>query len=281
VLKKVTYGALLMSIALAIPRLASCADRIVSLVPSVTETLFALGVGNEVVGVSSYDNYPPAVVKLPKVGSFLTPNLEAIAALRPTLVIGRGISSNQRELHAMRAMGYEVLTVEDDSLAQIEDSIRTIGARVGKSAQSHEVIASIEAKVTDVRTHVGSFPERRTLMLVGHQPIVAVGPGTFLDDLLKIARAENIADAARQQWPQLSMEFIVAMRPEIIFDGQMGTDARTSSRFWKAYPVIPAVRNHRVLGYPEDPTLHPGPRVGMTLEMIAKLVHPEAWSALR
>jgi len=281
VLKKVTYGALLMSIALAIPRLASCADRIVSLVPSVTETLFALGVGNEVVGVSSYDNYPPAVVKLPKVGSFLTPNLEAIAALRPTLVIGRGISSNQRELHAMRAMGYEVLTVEDDSLAQIEDSIRTIGARVGKSAQSHEVIASIEAKVTDVRTHVGSFPERRTLMLVGHQPIVAVGPGTFLDDLLKIARAENIADAARQQWPQLSMEFIVAMRPEIIFDGQMGTDARTPSRFWKAYPVIPAVRNHRVLGYPEDPTLHPGPRVGMTLEMIAKLVHPEAWSALR
>lgn len=280
-LKKVTYGALLMSIALAIPRLASCADRIVSLVPSVTETLFALGVGNEVVGVSSYDNYPPAVVKLPKVGSFLTPNLEAIAALRPTLVIGRGISSNQRELHAMRAMGYEVLTVEDDSLAQIEDSIRTIGARVGKSAQSHEVIASIEAKVTDVRTHVGSFPERRTLMLVGHQPIVAVGPGTFLDDLLKIARAENIADAARQQWPQLSMEFIVAMRPEIIFDGQMGTDARTPSRFWKAYPVIPAVRNHRVLGYPEDPTLHPGPRVGMTLEMIAKLVHPEAWSALR
>jgi iron complex transport system substrate-binding protein len=261
--------------------IASCADRIVTLVPSVTETLFALGVGYEVVGVSSYDDYPPEVRKLPKVGSFLTPNLEAIAALRPTIVIGRGISSNQRELRVMRAMGYEVLTIEDDSLAQIEQSIRVIGARVGRSQRASAVIASIEASVNDVRTHVNPFPERRTLMLVGHQPIVAVGPGTFLDDLFKIARAENIADAAAQQWPQLSMEFIVAMRPEVIIDGQMGSDAETPSQFWRAYPTIPAVRNHRVVGYPEDPTLHPGPRVGTTLEMIAKLVHPEAWTTSR
>ncbi|HLI79631.1 MAG TPA: ABC transporter substrate-binding protein [Candidatus Binataceae bacterium] len=270
-----------MMIAVATPRVAPCADRIVTLVPSVTETLFALGVGDEVVGVSSFDDYPPQVRNLPKVGSFLTPNLEAIAALRPTLVIGRGISSNQRELRAMRAMGYEVLTIEDDSLAQIEQSIRTIGARLGKSQQASTVIASIEASVNDVRARVGPFPEPRTLMLVGHQPIVAVGPGTFLDDLLKIARADNIADASSQQWPQLSMEFIVAMRPEVIIDGQMGSEAVSPSQFWQAYPTIPAVRNNRVVGYPEDPTLHPGPRVGTTLEMIAKLVHPEAWTTAR
>ena len=67
------------------------------------------------------------------------------------------------------------------------------------------------------------------------------------------------------------------MRPEVIIDGQMGTDPQSPTRFWDAYPTIPAVRNHRVVGYPEDPTLHPGPRVGATLEMIAKLIHPEAW----
>jgi iron complex transport system substrate-binding protein len=272
---------LIAAIVLTTARVATCTDRIVTLVPSVTETLFALGVGDEVVGVSSYDEYPPEVRKLPKVGSFLTPNLEAIAALRPTLVIGRGISSNQRELRVMRAMGYEVITVEDDSLAQIEQSIRLIGARVGKSQRASATVASIEASVKDVRTHVTPYPERRTLMLVGHQPIVAVGPGTFLDDLFKIARAENIADAAAQQWPHLSMEFIVATRPEVIIDGQMGSDAVTPSQFWQAYPTIPAVRNHRVVGYPEDPTLHPGPRVGTTLEMIARLVHPEAWTTSR
>jgi len=272
---------LLAIIVIASARVASATDRIVSLVPSVTETLFALGVGDEVVGVSSYDDYPPEVKRLPKVGSFLTPNLEAIAALRPTIVIGRGISSNQREIHALSALGYQTLMIEDDSLSQIEQSITTIGRRVGKSQQAAAVIASIEANVNDVRARVSPYPLRRTLMLVGHQPIVAVGRGTFLDDLFKIARAENIADASAQQWPQLSIEYIVARRPEVIIDGQMGTDPQSPSRYWDAYPTIPAVTNHRVVGYPEDPTLHPGPRVGATLEMLAKLVHPEAWTTAR
>jgi iron complex transport system substrate-binding protein len=268
---------IIMLTAAANARIACCAERIVSLVPSITETLFALGAGNEVVGVSSYDDYPPAVMKLPRVGSFLTPNLEAIAALRPTMVIGRGISSNQREIYALRAMGFRVLMVEDDSLPEIEQSIKTIGARVGKAREANAIVAGIEANVSDVRTRVHPFPARRALMLVGHQPIVAVGPGTFLDDLFKIAGADNIADATTQQWPQLSIEYIVAMKPEVILDGQMGSDPASPTRFWAAYPTIPAVVNHRVVGYPEDPTLHPGPRVGTTLEMIAKLVHPEAW----
>ena len=268
---------LLALITLATARVATCAERIVSLVPSVTETLFALGVGDQVVGVSLYDDYPPAVMKLPKVGSFLTPNLEAIAALRPTIVIGRGISSNQREIRALRALGYETLMIEDDSLPEIEQSIRTIGTRMGKSREADAIIVGIEANVSDVRTRVHPYPARRALMLVGHQPIVAVGPGTFLDDLFKIAGADNIADATTQQWPQLSIEYIVAMRPEVIIDGQMGSDPASPTQFWQAYPTIPAVKNRRVVGYPEDPTLHPGPRVGATLEMIAKLIHPEAW----
>lgn len=278
---RLSGGVLIALVMLATARVASCADRIVSLVPSVTETLFALGVGDEVVGVSSYDDYPPEVKKLPKVGSYFTPNLEAIAALRPTLVMGRGVSSSDREIRALRAMGYDVLLVEDDSLPQIEHSIRRIGKRVGKTPQADAIVASIEANVNDVRMRVRPFPARRALMLVGHQPIVAVGTGTFLDDLFKIAGADNIADASAQQWPQLSMEFIVAMRPEVIMDGQMGNDAETPNQFWQAYPTIPAVRNHRVVGYPEDPTLHPGPRVGTTLEMIARLVHPEAWNTSR
>ena len=249
--------------------------------PSVTETLFALGVGDEVVGVSSYDDFPPEVRKLPKVGSFLTPNLEAIAALRPTIVMGRGISSNQREIHALRALGYETLMIEDDSLAQIEDGIEAIGKRVGKVAEARRVIANIEADVNEVRARLAGYPERRTLMLVGHQPIVAVGPGTYLDDLLKIARADNIADVSAQQWPKLSLEYIVAMRPEVIIDGQMGTDPGAPSQYWQTYQTIPAVAKHRVVGYPDSPTLHPGPRVGATLELLAKLVHPEGWATAR
>jgi iron complex transport system substrate-binding protein len=273
---KLTSALLVSALALPVIGAASGADRIVTLVPSVTETLFALGIGDEVVGVSSYDDYPPEVTRLPRVGTFLTPNIEAIAALRPTLVIGRGISSNQREIRALNAMGYETLMIEDDSLRQIEQSIRLIGTRVSKSQQANAIVAGIEANVNDVRARVRPFPSRRALMLVGHQPIVAVGTGTFLDDLLKLAGADNIADASAQQWPQLSIEYIVAMRPEVILDGQMGSDPKAPSHFWEAYPTIPAVKNHRVVGYPEDRTLHPGPRVGTTLEMLARLIHPEA-----
>lgn len=249
-----------------------------SLAPSITETLFAIGAGSEVVGVSSYDDYPEQASALPKVGSFLTPNIEQIAALRPTLIIGLGISSNQREMRALHWMGYRTLMVDDGSLAQIEQSIRLIAERVGRKEQGNAIIGGIEASVAKVRERLRDTPARRMLMLVGHQPIVAVGRNTFLDDLLKIAHADNIADASGEQWPTLSIEYVISMRPEVILDGQMGNDAVSPSHFWDAYPIIPAVREHRVLGYPEDPTLHPGPRVGQTLEMLARMIHPEAWN---
>jgi iron complex transport system substrate-binding protein len=115
-------------------------------------------------------------------------------------------------------------------------------------------------------------------MLVGHQPMVAVGRGTFLDDLLHLAGAHNIADLSAQAWPRLSIEYIVAMRPEVILDGEMGSDTTTPAGFWARYPTIPAVRDHRVFGYPQDPMLHPGPRVWQSLEILARRIHPEAFA---
>jgi iron complex transport system substrate-binding protein len=250
--------------------------RIVSLAPSVTETLFALGAGPEVVGVSQYCDYPPQVRDLPRVGSFLTPNLEAILALRPTLVVGLELSSDVRQIRALNSMGYPVLLVSDDSLQQIEDSIERVGARIQREDAAHQLVALIKAQLAAVQEQLANVAPVRGLMLVGHQPIVAVGTGTYLDELLRIARTDNIADAAGEQWPQLSIEYIIAMRPAVILDGAMGSDP-SSSDFWQKYPSIPAVRDHRVVGYPQDPILHAGPRVGQSLELIARMIHPEAF----
>ncbi len=259
-------------------RAAAAPARIVSLAPSVTETLFALGEGGAVVGVSQYCDYPPAAVALPKVGTFLTPNVEAIAALRPDLVVGPSLSSSRREVRALEAMGFPTLTVDDTSLDGIEASIATIGARTGHRRAANDLLRGIRAQIDGVRERLRGAPLRRVVMLVGHEPMVAVGRGTFLDDLLRLARAENIADVSAQSWPRLSLEYIVAMRPEVILDGAMGSDADTPRGFWARYPEIPAVREHRVFGYPQDPTLHPGPRVAQTLELIARLIHPEAFA---
>ena len=259
-------------------RAAAAPARIVSLAPSVTETLFALGEGGAVVGVSQYCDYPPAAVALPKVGTFLTPNVEAIAALRPDLIVGPSLSSSRREVRALEAMGYPTLTVDDNSLDGIEASIASIGARTAEQAAARDLLRGIRAQIEGVRARLRGARPRRVVMLVGHEPMVAVGRGTFLDDLLHLATADNIADVSGQNWPRLSLEYIVAMQPEVILDGAMGTDADTPRGFWARYPEIPAVREHRVFGYPQDPTLHPGPRVGQTLELIARLIHPEAFA---
>jgi len=263
-----------------IPSAAAVAPlRIVSLAPSVTETLFALGAGPEVVGVSQYCDYPQQVSNLPRVGSFLTPNLEAIIALRPTLVIGLGLSSDLREIRALRSMGYPVLLVSDGSLDQIEASIVAVGERIGRADRARELVAQIKAQTESVRRRLKDVAPERVLMLVGHQPIVAVGRGTYLSELLRIARADNIAASSGEEWPQLSLEYIIAMRPGVILDGSMGNDPAAQSRFWDSYPAIPAVRDRRVYGYPPDAILHAGPRVGQSLEILARMIHPEAFAA--
>jgi iron complex transport system substrate-binding protein len=252
--------------------------RIVSLAPSVTETLFAVGAGTEVVGVSQYCDYPPQARRLPKIGSFLTPNIEVIIALRPTLVIGLLSSSDLREIRALQAMGIATLMVDDDSVAAIEANVEKIGDAVGQSRNARDLVAQIRSRINAAEERLAGLQPRRVLMVVGHQPLVAVGPGTYLNELLTLAHARNVAAFSRQAWPRLSLEYIVATRPEVILDGQMGTDAHAPGRFWARYPSIPAVRQRRVLGYPDDPTLHPGPRVAQTLELLARLIHPEAFA---
>jgi len=241
--------------------------------------LFRSGDGSAVVGVSSYCDRPPAATRLPKVGTFLTPNIEAIAALRPDLVIGPSLSSNQREFRALGEMGYPTLTVRDDSLQAIEQTIFVIGARTGRQQAAQRLLSQIRTQINDVRERLAGTRPRTVVMLVGHEPMVAVGSGTYLDDLLRLAGGDNIAAISSQQWPQLSIEYILAIRPEVILDGSMGTDTAAAAPFWSRYPGIPAVRNHRIYGYPQDPILHPGPRVGESLEMLAKLIHPEAFAA--
>ncbi|MGH7924539.1 MAG: ABC transporter substrate-binding protein [Candidatus Binatus sp.] len=256
---------------------AAVPTRIVSLAPSVTETLFALGAGPEVVGVSQYCDYPPQVRELPRVGSFLTPNLEAIIALRPTLIVGLELSSDVRQIRALNSMGYPVLLVSDDSVQEIETSIEKVGARIDREAEARRLVAHIQLQIAAVQQRLAKLKPVRALMLVGHQPIVAVGSGTYLDELMHLARADNIAAAAGEQWPHLGMEFIIAMRPEVILDGSMGTEPSVSDDFWQRFPQIPAVRDHRVLSYRQDLILHSGPRVGQSLEIIARMIHPEAW----
>lgn len=260
------------------PALASPGQRIISLAPSVTETLFSIGAGSEVVGVSQYCDYPPAALKLPRVGSFLTPNVEQIVGLRPGLIIGLETSANEREIRALESMGFPVLLISDDSLEGIESGIEQIGDRSGHIRQAREVLKSLGTQMNEVKSRLQGVSTRKVLMVVGHDPLVAVGGG-YLNQLLGMADCVNIAAGLGAEWPRVSLEYIIAAAPDVILDGQMGSDPESPSGFWSRYPNIPAVRNHRIFGYDQNAMLRPGPRVGGTLQILAGLTHPEVFAA--
>jgi ABC-type Fe3+-hydroxamate transport system substrate-binding protein len=251
--------------------------RIISLAPSVTETLFAIGAGPQVVGVSQYCDYPPAALKLPRVGSFLTPNVEEIVGLRPNLIIGLETAANQRELQALQRMGYPVLLTSDDTLEGIEDGIERIGARTGYARQAAVVLTALRARTSEVAKRLKGVARRKVLLVVGHDPLVAVGGG-YLNQLLERADSVNIAAGLGQEWPRVSLEYIIARAPDVILDGQMGSDPASPAGFWKRFPTIPAVRNHRIYGYDQDEVLRPGPRIGQTLWTLAALIHPRVFA---
>ena len=231
-------------------------------------------------GVSQYCDYPPAAAKLPKVGSFLTPNVEAIVGLRPTLIIGLETSANQREIQALQRMGYPVLLTTDDSLQGIEHGIKRIGEVTGRARRANQVLIALDQQLGEVERKLAGVAPRKVLMVVGHNPLVAVGGG-YLNELLQMADDVNIAAGLGQQWPRVSLEYIIARSPDVILDGEMGSDRAASVVFWKHYPSIPAVQHNRVYAYDQDPVLRPGPRAGEILEILARLTHPEVFAGSR
>jgi len=264
------------------PLHAAEVQRIISLAPAVTETVFALGMGDRLVGVSIYCDYPPPALKIDRVGTFLTPNVEAIIAKRPDVIIAMPTPGNQSSVEALRRLGLTVLLVDPQSVADIEASVLTIGRALGREDAAHALVTHIEARMAAVRARLAGAPERTVLMVVGQTPLIAVGAGTFQDELIRMARGVNVAGAGGGTWPHLSIEFAVAVAPEVIIDTSMGNEEQSGAApamaFWASFPTIPAVRDHRVYGYKEYRLLRPGPRIDEALEALARFVHPERFA---
>jgi len=251
--------------------------RIVYISPSVTETLFALGAGQRVVAVSNFCDYPPEVAALPKIGSFLVPSVEAIVGLAPDVAIGTPSPGNREAVEALRRLGVRVEIVDAAHLADVPAAMRAIAAAAGVPEAGERMAAGFLRDMEAVRARVAGAPSRRVLMVVGHDPLVAVGHASFLGELLAETGAMNAAPPGGA-WPRVNVEHVIAADPEIVIDSSMGSeDGGSAGRFWERFPSLTAVRGRRVHAFHSDRVLRPGPRLAAAFADLARLIHPERW----
>ena len=261
------------------------AKRIVSLVPALTEMLFALGAGPQVVAVSSYDEFPPEVKSLPKVGALLDPDMERILALRPDLVVSYG---SQTDLQAQfTRAGIRVFSYRHAGLVGVFDTLKELGAAVGRAGEGDRLAREIRAALDAIRARVRGRPTPRTLLVFERDPAslrgVYVSGGTgFLHDMLGIAGGVNVFADVQRESVQPSVETMLARAPEVILEVRTkgllaATDVADAKRVWGALPSVPAVRQGRIQILIGDHLVVPGPRVVQATEAFARALHPDAF----
>ena len=261
--------------------------RIVSTAPSVTEMLYALELGDRVVGVTTFCRYPPDAAQKAKVGTYLRPDLEAVAALRPDLVV-----AERSPLHASgwpQALRLNVLEVEHNTIAGIYESIERIGDATGVQDRARALAVSIRRELDQIRRRTGMLPRRRILFIVGRTPgkledLIAAGKSSYLEEVMGIAGAQNIFRDSLAAYPKVSIEGVLAGDPEVIIDmgdmaetvGVTEEQKRTVVRLWDRYPMLTAVKQRRVFAVASDIFVVPGPRVVEAARKLARMLHPEA-----
>jgi iron complex transport system substrate-binding protein len=248
----------------------------------VTETLFALGLGDRVVGVSRYCRYPAAVASLPKIGTFLKPDAELIARLRPDLVVIH--ESHTATAQRLASLSISYVSVERGTLASVFSNIRDIGAAAGAVDRATVLVRDLEQQLARVRQAVAGRPPKRVLIIVGRRAgtlndIVAAGRGTYLHDLSGIAGGVNVLDDPKlPEYPRISLESVIRLKPDVIIDAaDMGdqiddTRIRRTEALWSAQPLVTASKMH-VHAVTGEAFVTPGPRVTDVARELARYLH--------
>ena len=246
--------------------------RLITLSPSATEIVAALGASSWLVGVDAYSAFPPQVMTLPKVGSYIAPNLEAIVRLHPTLVIVDDVHAVQAA--ALHDRGIATVPCAIHGIGDVKTGLGVVGARIGRAAEAAVAIADIEAALD---RHAAGRPAHhpRVLAVIDRETnglgnLIAAGPGSWVDELLAVVGGANALSAAGTRYPKISTEAVLRTKPDIILD--LSQAGRTSLTPWNSLDV-PAVRENRVVAISDPYILAPSPRITAALARLADIVH--------
>lgn len=244
-------------------------QRIVSLAPSITETLFALDLGDRIVGVTTFCDYPPAATAKEKVGDTLRPSIEKIVALRADLAVASTSSQLEQYVRRLDDLGIAVYISNPRKVADVAATIERLGALTGTTARARELSGDLQKRAAAIDQKVQAAARPRVLVILGTEPLITVGGNTFINDLIERAGGRSISAGETAEYPQYSLETAVAARPEVIF--LQAQDANLPERL----RATPAAQAKRIYHIDDNLMLRPGPRIIDGLEQMAAEIHPE------
>ncbi|MGE0703522.1 MAG: ABC transporter substrate-binding protein [Vicinamibacterales bacterium] len=258
-------------------------ERIVSLVPATTEILFAIGAGDRVVGVGSYDRFPPEAGTRPKVGGLIDPDTERILALRPDLVVG--YATQDALIEQLDRASVPFYSYRHRALPDVMQTIRDLGTRVDEAEAASRLADRMQGQLESIRSSVANRPRPTVLLVFGRDPggirnVYASGGYGFLADVLDIAGGDNVFADVERESVQVGTEELLSLRPDVIvelqYDGSDTEPALRRPEDWNSLPSIPAVRDGRVHILRGDEFVVPGPRVVDAARRLADVLHPAA-----
>jgi iron complex transport system substrate-binding protein len=241
--------------------------------PSITETLYALGLSEEVVGVTQNCNYPPEAKLKEKIGRE-TVNLEKVISLKPDLILMLE-DAQKKDIEKLKRFGLPIFTVNPHTVAEVLDSIAEIGRVTGATIEARRLVAGMKKRIDHVKEPRSLFdlwrPKPLVFMVVGWEPLISAGPGTFINDVIRLAGGKNLAGKAGSPYPQYDFEELLNRDPPyiIIPEGLISMDEVKKSDRWRQ---LSAVKNGRILFVDPDILFRPGPRVVLAIEVIAEFL---------
>ena len=249
--------------------------RIVSLAPSVTEMLFAIGLDQEIVGVTQYCDYPPEALAKPKVG-YSHPNIESLVALKPDLVLAPREFLRSDTLGKLEQLKIPAFILEAKTIEDIPSHIQALGRMLERSPVADRVATEMRQRIGSIRSRLQGLPRPRLLYVLNSQPLISVGPGSFIHHLIEVAGGTNVAAGARTAYPRLDMEEVLKEDPEIILfpvGSSEGVPAR-EQEVWRRWTTLSAVKHDRLHRVSADLLNRPGPRIVQGVETLAAIIHP-------
>jgi iron complex transport system substrate-binding protein len=247
--------------------------RVVCLLPSVTDTVFALGSGDDVVAVSDYTTSPPAALKKPSIGSLVKPSIETILSFHPDLVLGTEIPGSAETATQLEAVGIPVYLVDPRGLAGILHSVESIGQALNRGQQAAALNASLERRIEAVRARTAGKPAPRVLVPIWYDPIITIGKHAFITEILETAGAKSVTDDLTPDWPQVSLETVITRAPDsllLIRGGKIDISMLQKRPGWSGLPAIQTGKIYYVDSGIEEPS----PVAIDALEELAKEFHP-------